>query len=139
MVVTGIFLKLNLLRLVTLSGTKNEHEIIEVKFHKLQFPKNDNFEQIDMLKKTIVAFIKKNNVEKIAINGRARSGQRQGGADSFKIHGFLLAIIEYPIDIFFSATIRSTNTRENELKTKRPLTQDLGKAFDLAFELLPNA
>jgi predicted transcriptional regulator len=138
-VTTGIYLKSNHLRLATLSGSKRDHEIIDAKFNKLSFPKDDNFEQVNMLKKTIIAFIKKNNVEKIAINGRARSGQRQGGADSFKIHGFLLAIIEYPISTIFSATIRATNTKVIELKTKRPPTKDLGVAYDLAFELLPNA
>jgi len=83
------------------------------------------------------SFCALNAVDLIAINRRATSGQGAGGAGTFLIEGILLATSPCPIDFFHSATIKATDRKKVELKVLRPKTVDLGSAYDLSFERLP--
>lgn len=135
--VMGIYLKSNLLRIVTLSGSKQEHCIIEPKFHKIEIPKDNDIDSIKLVQSTLIAFYKNNKIEAIGINGRTTRGQAAGGPLSFKSEGVLLASSSVQIKSIFSATTRASDRKRPENKTNKPSTIDLGKAYDIAFEMLP--
>lgn len=135
--VIGINLKADLLRIVTLSGTKSNHVRIEEKFNKIKIPRDNNISELTLVKDTLITFFNTNNIEGIAVNGRAIAGQMSGSPLSFKSEGFLIAITNIQIKNIFSATIRATDKKGIDLKTCKPTTKDLGVAYDIAFELLP--
>lgn len=134
MVVSGIFLKANEARIVTLTGSKNAHKLIAPKINKLSLPKNPTQDDVDIFSQAFKAYCADNSVDKVVVNRRATSGQGAGGAGTFLIEGILLAISPAPIEFVHSATVRATDKREIEKKNLKPETVDLGKAYDFGFE-----
>ncbi|MGL1931937.1 MAG: DUF3010 family protein [Desulfotalea sp.] len=134
MVISGILLKANEARIVTLTGSRKTHSLLAPKFNKLLLPKNPLQEDVAVFVQAFKAYCIDNSVDGIVINRRVTRGQAAGGAGTFLIEGVLLSISSVPIEFIHSATIRATEKRENELKTKKPQTVDLAKAYDLAFE-----
>jgi hypothetical protein len=134
MVVSGVFLKANEARIVTLTGSKNVHKLIAQKINKLSLPKNPTQDDVDIFSQAFKAYCADNSVDKVVVNRRATSGQGAGGAGTFLIEGILLAISPAPIEFVHSATVRATDKREIEKKNLRPETVDLGKAYDFGFE-----
>jgi hypothetical protein len=134
MVVSGIFLKANEARIVTLTGSKNAHKLIAPKINKLSLPKNPTQDDVDIFSQAFKAYCADNSVDKVVVNRRATSGQGAGGAGTFLIEGILLAISPAPIEFVHSATVRATDKREIEKKNHKPETVDLGKAYDFGFE-----
>ena len=55
MVISGIFLKANGARIVTLTGSKDNHSLIAPKFNKLALPKSPSQDDIEMTKKMVEA------------------------------------------------------------------------------------
>lgn len=135
--VMGILLKTDQLRIATLSGSKKSHTIIEKSFNKITIPRDNNPDQIDLIKSTLITFFKTNNIECIGVNGRNVSGQRPGSPLSFKSEGILVAISGLLVKHIFSKTIIATDKKRLADKTCRPTTKDLGAAYDVAFEMLP--
>lgn len=134
MIVTGIFLKANQARIVTLSGSKASHELIADKFNKLDLPKNPTQDDVEVFVQAFRAHCTSNSIDKVVINRRAISGQGAGGAGTFLLEGVFLATSRAPVEFVHSATIRATDRRESDSKTEKPSTVDLRKAYDLAFE-----
>lgn len=134
MVVSGIFLKANEARIVTLTGSRISHSIIAPKFNKISLPKNPSQDDVEVFSQAFKAYCADNSVDKVMINRRATSGQGAGGAGTFLIEGVLLAISPAPIDFVHSATIRATDRKEAQQKNKKPETIDLGKAYDFGYE-----
>jgi len=134
MVISGIFLKANEARIVTLNGTRDNHSIIAPKFNKLSLPKNPSQDDVEVFFQAFKAYCADNSVDKVVINRRATSGQGASGAGTFIIEGILLAISPAPIEFVHSATVRATDRRENDKKSERPKTVDLGKAYDFGYE-----
>jgi hypothetical protein len=134
MVVSGIFLKANEARIVTLTGSKNAHKLIAPKINKLSLPKNPTQDDVDIFSQAFKAYCADNSVDKVVVNRRATSGQGAGGAGTFLIEGILLAISPAPIEFVHSATVRATDKRESGKKNLKPETVDLGKAYDFGFE-----
>ena len=134
MIVAGVFLKANQARIVTLTGSRNSHNLLAEKFNKLDLPKNPTQDDVDVFVQAFKAYCTSNSIDKVVINRRAISGQGAGGSGTFLLEGVLLAMSKAPIEFVHSATIRATDRREAEAKTERPKTADLGKAYDLSFE-----
>ena len=134
MIVAGIFLKANQARIVTLSGSRVAHGLTPEKLNKLDLPKNPTQEDVDVFAQAFKAHCVNSGIGKIVVNRRATSGQGAGGVGTFLLEGVLLATSQAPIEFVHSATIRATDRHESTLKTNRPGTVDLGKAYDLAFE-----
>ena len=134
MVISGIFLKANEARIVTLTGTRNNHSTIASKFNKLSLPKNPSQDDVEIFSQAFKAYCADNSIDKVVINKRATTGQGAGGAGTFLIEGILLAISPAPIDFVHSATVRATDRREHDKKSERPNTVDLGKAYDYGYE-----
>lgn len=134
MVVSGIFLKANEARIVTLTGSKNTHKLIAPKINKLSLPKNPTQDDVDIFSQAFKAYCADNSVDKVVINRRVTSGQGAGGAGTFLIEGILLAISPAPIEFVHLATVRATDKRESQKKNLKPDTVDLGKAYDFGFE-----
>ncbi|KAB0550476.1 DUF3010 family protein [Pseudomonas argentinensis] len=134
MVVTGIYLKANEARIVTLTGTKDSHSPVAIKFHKLGLSKNPTQDDVEVFTQTLKAYCTDNRVDKIVINRRATTGHGAGGAGTFILEGIILAISPAPIDFVHSLTINATNRREQERKSNRPATADLAMAYDIAYE-----
>lgn len=136
--VTGINLKADLLRIVTLSGTKSEHTRLEEKFNKVQIPRDNGVNELKEVRDILISYFKNNSIERVAVNGRAVKGQMAGSPLSFKSEGFLMGILDLEIKNIFSATLRATDRKRADEKSCRPSTKDLGVAYDIAFELLPD-
>ncbi|QQX79450.1 DUF3010 family protein [Shewanella sp. KX20019] len=136
MIVAGLFLKANEVRVVTLTGDRASHSLIAPKVTKFSLHKNPT--QAD-----VVAFIAKVSnhlsdfsVEKLVLNRRATTGQGAGGAGTFLMEGAILASCSCEIEFIHPATLRASDKKHSELKNCRPKTVDLAKAYDLAFECL---
>jgi len=133
-VVSGVFLKGNEARVITLSGKRSDSSVIASKFHKLQLAKNPSQDDVEVFKQVFLSYCLDNNIESVIINRRAVSGLGAGGAMTFIIEGILLAISKIPIEFVHPATIKATDKREIKNKSNRPNTVALGKAYDLAYE-----
>jgi hypothetical protein len=130
-------LKGNVVRLVALSGRQTDHAVVKSRVNKLELPKNPSKDDVDTFVQAFKSFCAVNAVDLVAINRRATSGQGTGGAGTFITEGILLATSPCPVDFFHPATIKATDRKKAESKTLRPETADLGIAYDLAFERLP--
>ena len=138
MVVLGVMLKGNVARLVALSGVQTEHAMVNSRVNKLELPKNPTKDDVDTFVQAFKSFCAVNAVDLVAINRRATAGQGAGGAGTFISEGVLLASSPCPVEFFHPATIKATDRRKAALKASRPATADLGNAYDLGFELLPD-
>ncbi len=134
MVVSGIYLKANDARIVTLVGSRDNHILRAQKFNKLSLPKNPTQGDVEVFSQAFKAYCADNGIDKIIINKRVTVGQGAGGAGTFRLEGVLLAISPATIEFVHSATVRATDRREVAKKAQKPGTKDLGKAYDLAYE-----
>lgn len=134
MVVCGVFLKANEARLITLSGTRDQHELIDTKVNKLAIVKHPTGKAVQDFIMEFKAYCKQHKVNKLILNRRATTGQGAGGAGTFILEGALLASCEQEIEFIHPATLRATDKKEAELKIAQPKTQDLAKAYDLAYQ-----
>jgi Protein of unknown function (DUF3010) len=134
MVVAGVFLKANLARFVTLTGTRKSHLAVGSRFNKLELIKNPTPDDVEVFVQAVKAFCAEHSIDKMMVNRRATSGQGAGGAGTFLIEGVLLATSPVPLVFMHNATVAATERKESELKIHRPTTADLGKAYDLAYE-----
>src|SRR5690554_1615941 len=103
MVVSGIFLKANEARIVTLTGSKDSHKLVAPKINKLYLPKNPTKDDVDAFSQVFRAYCADNRVDKVLVNRRATIGQGAGGAGTFIIEGILLAISPVPIEFIHPA------------------------------------
>ncbi|WP_144208208.1 DUF3010 family protein [Shewanella donghaensis] len=134
--VMGIMLKANEMRIVTLTGTRTQHELINPKFNKLALDKHPQQAEVKILIEQISQYCDANKIDKVIINRRSTTGQGAGGAGTFLLEGALLATLTPAIVFIHPATIRATDKREADHKSAKPKTVDLGKAYDLAYESL---
>lgn len=134
MVVIGMLLKGHQARIVTLSGTRDSHELKSPKFNKLELPPHPTQDDVEVFVQAIHAHSVKEGVDKIVINKRSVSGIGAGGAGTFLIEGVLLAVCKAVIEPSHLKTIEATDKKLAHLKIERPGTKDLGVAYDLAFE-----
>ena len=137
MVVLGVMLKGSAARLLALSGRQADHTLVKSRVNKIELPKNPSKDDVDTFVQAFKSFCAVNAVDLVAVNRRATSGQGAGGAGTFIAEGVLLAISPCPVDFFHPATIKATDRKKAILKTLRPETVDLGNAYDLSFERLP--
>ena len=93
MISAGFLLKGGLCRIITLSGTKNQHLRIADKFHKLELASNPSQEDVEVFVQAIKAFCSDNSVDLIFINYRNVKGNHAGGAATFRIEGIILASV----------------------------------------------
>ncbi|MBE7215635.1 DUF3010 family protein [Shewanella benthica] len=136
MVIAGLFLKANEVRMVSLSGTRESHELVAPKINKLALNKNPSREEVSQFAAEVKAYCSEHQVDQIVMNRRASKGQGAGGAGTFLMEGVILATTSISVDLVHPATVRATDKRTVTLKDLKPKTVDLGKAYDLAFELL---
>ena len=136
MPIAGMFLKANEVRVVTLSGSRSSHELVSPKVNKLALIKNPSQSEVIQFAETIRAYCVEHKIEQIVLNRRATSGQGAGGAGTFLMEGVILAMALTKVDFVHPATVRATDKKTAEFKGLKPKTVDLGKAYDLAFELL---
>jgi hypothetical protein len=134
MVSAGLFLKSDIVRIVTIAGTRAQHRQIATKVNKLELGADPDKGAVEAFCHTFLAFCADNAIDIVVINRRATIGQGVGGAATFRTEGILLAMCPCPIKFVHPATIRATDRRHADLKSSRPTTVDLSKAYDLAFE-----
>jgi len=135
-VVSGLLLKANEARIVTLSGDRTEHHLLESKVTKFGLLKHPSQSDTAIFIDEINGYITAHHVDKIVINRRATTGQGAGGVGTFLMEGALLAAVKTDIVFIHPATVRASDKKYSEFKCCRPKTVDLGKAYDLAFEAL---
>lgn len=136
MITTGLFLKGNEVRLVSLEGTRAAHRVVATKVNKIAIPKAPTVEDITTFCEGFSTYCTEHNVQQLVINRRATTGQGAGGAGTFILEGVLLTITSVPLIFVHPATLKATDKRNSEFKADKPKTVDLGKAYDLAFEAL---
>ena len=134
MISSGFLLKGSTCRIVTLSGSKRKHSQIANKFHKLELGSKPTQEDVAVFIQALLAYCSDYSVETIIINQRTSRGTHAGGSATFRIEGIILASSPVLIKQVHPATIRATDRNKPKLKTSKPDTIDLGKAYDLAFE-----
>lgn len=134
MVVAGLLLKSNDVRVVSLAGTREQHELLAPKVNKLSLLKHPTQEDVAKFVADFNTYCKTYAVEKVMINRRATTGQGAGGAGTFLIEGVLLTAAQCDVVFIHPATLRATDKREKDRKALQPKTQDLAKAYDLAYE-----
>lgn len=136
MTVAGIFLKGNNAHIVTLNGNKSNHDFVSPDFCKLTLEKNPEQKDVIALKASLIDHIEKNGITEIVLNRRVTAGQMAGAAGTFIWEGILLVSSPVPLTFVHAATLRSTEKKFGELKTKKPSEENdpLGKAYDFAFE-----
>lgn len=134
MISAGFLLKGSLCRIITLSGSRNQHVRIADNFHKLELAPNPSQEDVEVFVQAIKAFCSDNSVDLMTINYRIAKGDHAGGVATFRIEGIILASSPVPVKQVHSATIAATNRKHSDLKSIKPTTVDLGRAYDLAFE-----
>ncbi|WP_299490618.1 DUF3010 family protein [uncultured Shewanella sp.] len=134
MVVAGLLLKSNDVRIVTLSGTRTEHVLLAPKDNKLSLSKHPTQEDVVQFVANFHAYCQAYGIEKVMVNRRATTGQGAGGAGTFVIEGILLTVAQCEVTFIHPATLRATDKREQGNKNAQPKTQDLAKAYDLAYE-----
>jgi hypothetical protein len=131
----GIFLKGNFAHIITLDGTKKEHNLIDKKFDKLELVKNPTQKDVEKIKNTLFKYIEKNSISRITLNRRITAGQMAGAAGTFLWEGILLASSPVPLVFVHAATLRATAKKSGELKKSFPEDKILpAKAYDFAFE-----
>ena len=136
MIIAGLFLKANEVRIVTLSGERVSHHLVAPKVTKFSLLKNPTQANVVAFIAQVNTYIASNSVDKVVLNRRATTGQGAGGAGTFLMEGAMLASCNAQIDFIHPATLRASDKKHSELKSCRPKTVDLGKAYDLAFECL---
>lgn len=134
MVSAGLFLKSDIIRVVTITGSRDQHKQIAMRVNKLEIGADPDKGTVEAFCHTFRAFCTDNAIDIVVINRRATSGKGAGGAATFRTEGILLTMCPCPIKFVHPATIRATDRRHLDLKTSRPSTADLSKAYDLAFE-----
>ena len=134
MVSSGIYLKSDNIRIVTLFGTKENHDRIAEKVHKLNLPLSAEQEEIEVFVQTLKAYCSDNKIDIIFINKRNSKGKHAGGAATFRNEGIIYATSKVSVQAVHPSTLAATNRKHSELKLQRPDTKDLGVAYDLAFE-----
>jgi hypothetical protein len=134
LVVSGIFLKANEIRVVTIKGSRDSHQLVSPKLNKFSLPKNPTQDDVEIFTQAFKAYCANSGVDKILINRRTTTGQGAGGSGTFLLEGVLLAISPVPIEFIHPATVRATNKREMDKKAIKPTTVDLGKAYDFGYE-----
>ncbi|WP_394391540.1 DUF3010 family protein [Shewanella woodyi] len=136
MLIAGMFLKANEVRIVTLVGSRMSHQLVAPKVNKFTLVKNPSQSEVAQFGEAILAYCDEHKVELIVLNRRATSGQGAGGAGTFLMEGVILAMARINVELVHPATVRATDKRNAEFKDLKPKTVDLGKAYDLAFEFL---
>lgn len=134
MVSVGILLKGNVCRIVSLTGTKNNHDLVAKKFNKLELAKTPTQDDVRIFVQALKAFCSDNSVDIISINYRNTKGEMAGGAATFRIEGIILASSPVPVQQIHASTLAATTRKHGEKKRAKPSTVDLGRAYDLAFE-----
>lgn len=134
MITTGVLLKANEARLVSLSGTRGQCQLVASQVNKIVIAKNPTQQDIAEFISALQAYLSSVGSNALIVNRRATTGQGAGGAGTFILEGVILACVAQPVEFIHPATIRATDKRWAEQKTCRPKTQDMAKAFDLAFE-----
>jgi hypothetical protein len=134
MVSAGLFLTGDTIRIVTLAGIREQHTQIAMKVNKLELGADPDQESVEAFCHTFWAFCSDNAIDMVVINRRATSGRGAGGGATFRTEGILLTTCPCPIKFVHPATIRATDRKHSGLKSARPPTKDLAKAYDLAFE-----
>ena len=136
MIVAGALLKANLVRLVILDGSKENHVRLAEKVNKFELPKNPSQADVQLFIEELSKYLKSLSVEKIVLNRRGTTGKMAGGAGTFIMEGIFLSLIDFEVELVHSATLAATGRKEAERKSCQPKTADLAKAYDLAFEVL---
>lgn len=135
MAVVGMFLKGNFAHIVTLEGTRSEHEFVDEDVKSWELGKNPTREDVAGYGDALKAFVEKNGVTEIVLNRRVTAGQMAGAAGTFLWEGILLSLSPVPLRFVHVATVRSTDKKVGDLKKLRPEDDvPLGKAYDFAFE-----
>jgi len=131
MVSAGLFLKSDSMRI---AGTREQHRQIATKVNKLELGADPDQDGVQAFCHTFRAFCADNAIDIVVTNRRATSGQGAGGGATFRTEGILLTMCPCSIKFVHPATIRATDRKHSGLKSARPSTVDLSKAYDLAFE-----
>jgi hypothetical protein len=136
LIIAGLFLKANEVRVVTLTGERINHSVIAPKVTKFTLLKNPTQTDVVAFIAQINGHVSEHAIDKLVLNRRATTGQGAGGAGTFLMEGAILATCACEVEFIHPATLRASDKKHNELKNCRPKTVDLGKAYDLAFECL---
>lgn len=133
-IIAGVVFSGNSCRIVSMSGTKQSHEILDIKTNKIEIDKNPSRADVATFVDSFQKYCNENGVDKIVYNKRISKGNMASSEESFIMEGAILASVSVEAERVHVQTIKATEKKHGELKTKRPSTAALGKAYDFAFE-----
>lgn len=137
MIIGGILLKGNGIRVVTLSGTRSSHKRLLPNFNKLDLPAKPTQQDVATFVQAFKAYCSDNSIDLLCLNQRnSGNGKHAGGSSSFRNEGIILSVSPVPVQLTSPATVAAVLRRHSINPSIRPTTVDLGKAYDFAFAAL---
>ncbi|ACS78888.1 DUF3010 family protein [Maridesulfovibrio salexigens] len=133
-IVAGMYLSGNSCRIVAVGGNKESHEVLDVKTNKISINKNPSSSDAVNFANSIQDYCDENGVDKIVYNKRISKGKMASSEESFIMEGVILASVSVEAERVHSKTLKATQDKFGDLKTEKPSTADLGRAYDFAFE-----
>lgn len=134
--VAGFSITASDVRIVTLEGTREDHERIAEQLHKVSVGDGSSATHLKAVVGALNAHIRDTGIERVGLVAYAEGGKYGAGASVFRIEGGLMVSAEAALRFIHKATIGATERRLGEQKRRRPTTKALGLAYDLAFECL---
>jgi hypothetical protein len=121
--------------LVTLEGTRQEHEIIGTKFKRIKINDEKNQNDIHSFHQTISDYFATNRIQEIGIKARMTKGEYAGGPISFKIEG-IIQTLEVPVKLIYPISINATLKKEPINLEELNLNKYQYEAYKVAYHML---
>ena len=135
MIVCGMELTASEARLFILKGTKSAFSHVEVNPSKLVLDNDEKPKEVKAFQEAIYAFLRENQIERIAIKKRAKRGQYASSPVSFKLEGLVQLYPECDVRLVSPQTI-SAAKRKHAPVAPQDIKDFQLVAFETAFTAL---
>ena len=129
MIVCGIEMTASEARLVVLKGTKSTYSYVGASPPKLVLADDEKPEEVKAFLDAVHAFLRENQVERVAIKKRAKRGQYAGSPVSFKLEGLVQLYPGCDVKLVSPQTISAAKRKKTPLAP-----QDIDECQQVAFE-----
>jgi hypothetical protein len=134
-IVCGLELKASSAIVIVLRGTKQEYEVVETKFKKIELSDHTKQEDVMSFRQALSSFFESIGVSEVGIKARNEKGEFSGGVVSFKIEG-IIQTTTANVRIIHPATISATFRKHVVDLEKIAMNKYQHEAFKVAYHLL---
>jgi len=114
MKICGIDLKASNMIISVVEVKNNDINYIPLDLKKLSIQNDENKSEIESFYETFKTFLRDNNIDKIIIKKRAKSGKFSGGANTFKMEGIIQLNRQCDVE-FISAQAIASYKKKNDI------------------------